>query len=406
MNGMIVQKTNLIATRVFFSFALIGTTTLITNFMEYESVSDFFVFLSTVNLLVLVLLWGGDIELSKHINNKEDFDSANFLCVVSNIYKCAAFIVVLLLFFFVILELNFPYFMGLVFSIILFPIVVASFVLRGLRKFQLFQLFRNGFFSIILLISVGSACYLGEDLLFVFYSCGFLFLLLYYVLFVNDKLYFNSNYNVKIDLSIFNVLCSRFPFFVIVFINTSFFWVDVYFARYYLASEEVALVGVMGRISAAINMIYLVLFNFYTPSISKACKELVPIKSFGRVFHFQLNVFFFGCVFCLFFLSFGEYILLVFGEEYRQLKEPLMVVVVGHFSLFMFGFFRSFLYFNNMQIVVAIISFLGFVIYFLSMVFMIPSYGVFGVAASFSLAMVSIVVSCFVYSLIYIKIKS
>jgi O-antigen/teichoic acid export membrane protein len=380
-----VQKINLIITRFFIAAVAIFSAAYVVKQFPPNFSSEYFLFLSSYNIFLLFFLWGGDISVSKSSAS----DPSVALDVDVSIFQVSvvAFLVWLPTSF---LVSEWGYFTGGVAAFFSIPFVVFSFRSRDVKKFFQFQLLRNGFFVFVtclalivfdLFIPLLDFYYFGVCVAVCCFALTIFVLYRYYPI----DLFCGNGVSA---LNLFAIVRERFHFFLIGFCNTAMFWLDVPIAKIFMDDESVAIVGVLGRFSAAVNMVYLVLFNYYSPGIARKCVDSVGFLDAGSVLrNVQRNMFlFFGfIVFCYYF--FGGYFFGLFGEGVVEYYRAFYFYLLGHLGVFLFGLYKSALYFSGFQRSVSLSSLVFLVLYSIGAYFFGRWMGVWGIAVSFGLSM-------------------
>lgn len=339
----IFSKLLLITSRVMFSGSLFLAGIFVTNNFNSTNSASFFLFISLFNIFILILVFGSDIAITKQM---QEIDISKFLNVT--FYLSAILIVICLLI------PNKIYLYSAFLSFISIPIIFLAFICRNEERHYKFQFYRNGFFAISILISTLIAIYFKKYSILLFSLGAITFIAFVAVTGLSRNLFTIKSLSPLIAIQ---QIRNQSRLFFISFISALLFWVDTILADLFFPPEQVAVVGVLSRFSALINMVYLVLLNYYTP-------KLVQKNKFPQLIKFQLNVIVIGVVYLSAIFIFKGKLLLLFGVEFTKYEFIVNYLLLAHLFNFVFGLFKTKVYLSISQNFYIFLSIISITLYF------------------------------------------
>jgi O-antigen/teichoic acid export membrane protein len=183
-------------------------------------------------------------------------------------------------------------------------------------------------------------------------------------------------------------LRARFSFFVINLMVLLANWSGVLIVGFFLEDFDVAGVAVAQRTAVLVSFVLVVTNFVLAPKISKlyALGSMVELKHIVNLSGFVMSTF--GGIGLLFFVLFGEEVLLLFGDGYGDYYALCLLLTLAQFFNVVTGNSNVLLTMTNNEVVMRNILLISGTSAFLLCLLFVDLYGVIGVGYSFCIVMI------------------
>ncbi len=284
-------------------------------------------------------------------------------------------------------------------------VLINAGVFRGLRKNTLYAFLFNGGRFLFTIIFFGALIllYKNDELITVkAHSFAIFTLFIISFFFIKKKLFprsISSKYRVK------GFFKDSFPMFFSASLIVLLGWSDTIVLGIYRDSETVGMYNVILKIAAVISFTLQAVDSILAPKLSRAFHDN-DIKLFKSLVKFSTLVNSVISIFTLILiLTFQDFILGIFGEEFIKVSLPLVILCVGQLFNSIFGPIGSIFQMTGYQRIFQNILLISFVINIILNITLGSKYGINGVAiaTAFSLIFSKILGVIYIRKKVWIK---
>jgi O-antigen/teichoic acid export membrane protein len=199
--------------------------------------------------------------------------------------------------------------------------------------------------------------------------------------------WFYQNPIKKLSLNLSNNLNKTFPFFIVslsLFLYSSF---NLFIIDYFIDTKNVGLFSIAFKLGSIISLIHLVISKIFSPIIIKLIAEDNKYQLEKLLQKFSKNLFYLSTLILIFFAVFGKSFLAIWGEEFIQSYNCLIIIVLAQLFNIITGYTGLLLINLGYEKLTSKIILLMLPFSLILSLLLIPKFGIIGASISFAICL-------------------
>jgi len=351
-----------------------------------------------ISILAIISILGFDVAIVKFFSEKKSVSR-----IKEMYYKILKIVIPLALFVSIITYLSSPLLKDffndedLLYSIRIasfgiFPLSVLfinSEGLRGMKDIKLYSIFK---FVMIPLVSSMILLFVYKSQLLDFEGIIFSYVVGIYITFFFSMFFWLKKINVPSSYNSVSSFKNLLNISIPMLLTTSLFyiinWTDTIILGYYDTSYNIGIYNIAVKMSMASSIVLFSINSIAAPKYSELF-SLNKMSEFKSMVKFSSKLIFWISVPIIIIIAYkAEFFLSIFGEEFKQGKIALYILLLGQLVNIICGSVGYILMMTNKQNLLRNIIFLAALVNIILNILLIPSYGILGAALSTTISMI------------------